>query len=30
VRAKIAEILAGTAEPLVGQADPFWAGEPAK
>lgn len=28
VRAKVAEILAGTAAPLTGQADPFWAGEP--
>jgi hypothetical protein len=30
VRAKVVEILAGTAQPLTGQADPFWAGEPAK
>jgi tetratricopeptide (TPR) repeat protein len=30
VRAKVVEILAGTAQPLSGQADPFWAGEPAQ
>ena len=30
VRAKVVEILAGTAKPLTGQADPFWAGEPVK
>jgi len=30
VRAKIVEILAGTAQPLVGNADPFWAGEPTR
>jgi tetratricopeptide (TPR) repeat protein len=30
VRAEVVEILAGTAQPLTGQADPFWAGEPAK
>jgi tetratricopeptide (TPR) repeat protein len=30
VRAKVVEILAGTAQPSTGQADPFWAGEPAK
>jgi len=30
VRAKIVEILAGAAQPLVGKADPFWAGDPAK
>ena len=30
VRAKVVEILAGTAQPLSGQADPFWAGKPAK
>ena len=30
VRAKVVEILAGTAQPLSGSADPFWAGEPAK
>lgn len=30
VRAKVVEILAGTAQPLTGQADPFWAGAPAK
>jgi tetratricopeptide (TPR) repeat protein len=30
VRAKVVEILAGTAQPLSGQADPFWAGERAK
>jgi tetratricopeptide (TPR) repeat protein len=29
IRAKVVEILAGTAQPLSGQADPFWAGEPA-
>jgi hypothetical protein len=29
VRAKVVEILAGTAQPLSGQADPFWAGTPA-
>ncbi len=29
VRAKVVEILAGTAAPLTGRADPFWAGEPA-
>ncbi len=28
VRAKVAEILDGTAQPLTGSADPFWAGEP--
>jgi tetratricopeptide (TPR) repeat protein len=28
VRAKVVEILAGTAQPLTGQADPFWAGDP--
>ena len=30
VRAKVVDILAGTAQPLTGQADSFWAGEPAK
>jgi hypothetical protein len=30
LRAKVAAILAGTVPPLSGQADPFWAGEPAK
>ena len=30
VRAKVIEILAGTAQPLSGQADPFWAGEAGK
>ena len=30
VRAKIVDILAGTAQPLSGTADPFWAGEPAQ
>jgi tetratricopeptide (TPR) repeat protein len=30
VRAKVVEILAGTAQPLTGSADPFWAGQPTK
>jgi hypothetical protein len=30
VRAKVVGILDGTAQPLTGSADPFWAGEPAK
>lgn len=30
VRAKVVAILAGTAQPLSGQADPFWAGETGK
>jgi hypothetical protein len=30
VRAKVAEILAGTAQPLSGDPDPYWAGEPGK
>jgi hypothetical protein len=29
VRAKVVDILAGTAQPLTGHADPFWAGTPA-
>jgi tetratricopeptide (TPR) repeat protein len=30
VRAKVVEILAGSAKPLSGEVDPFWAGDPAK
>lgn len=30
VRAKVVAILAGTAPPLTGQADPFWAGDAAR
>ena len=30
IRAKVVGILAGTVQPLSGEADPFWAGEPAK
>jgi hypothetical protein len=30
VRATVAGILDGTAQPLTGRADPLWAGEPAK
>ena len=30
VRAKVAAILAGTTQPLAGQADPSWAGEPVR
>jgi hypothetical protein len=30
VRSKVVAILDGTAQPLTGSADPFWAGEPMK